>query len=43
LFLAAFRIRWMISKIVTIRDPKAIDPRESVEARPKALRFGCLG
>jgi hypothetical protein len=28
---------------VTIRDPKAIDPRESVEARPKALRFGCLG
>jgi hypothetical protein len=43
LFLAAFRIRRTISRIATIRDPNAIDPRESVEARPKALRVGCFG
>jgi hypothetical protein len=29
--------------MVTIREPNAMDPRESVEARPKAPRVGCFG
>jgi hypothetical protein len=31
------------SKRVTIKEPKAIDPRDSVDARPKAESVGCFG
>jgi hypothetical protein len=33
----------MSSRIVTISDPNAIEPRENVEARTKADKVGCLG
>ncbi len=33
----------MSSKIVTIKDPKAMDPNDSVDARPKADKVGCFG
>lgn len=33
----------MSSRIVTIKDPKAIEPSERVDARPKADSVGCLG
>jgi hypothetical protein len=33
----------MSSRIVTISDPNAIEPRESVEARIKADKVGRLG
>jgi len=33
----------MSSRIVTINEPNAIEPRESVDARPNAERVGCLG
>ena len=29
--------------MVTIREPNAIDPRERVDARPKADKVGCFG
>lgn len=43
LFLAALRIILRSSKRVTINEPNAIEPRESVEARLKAERVGCFG
>ena len=43
LFLAALRIIRMSSRMVTIKEPNAMDPRESVEARTKELSVGCLG
>jgi hypothetical protein len=33
----------MSSKIVTISEPNAMDPRDNVDARTKADRVGCLG
>jgi hypothetical protein len=39
----AFRINLRRSRIVTIKDPNAIEPRESVDARPNAERVGCFG
>lgn len=33
----------MSSRIVTIKEPKAIEPRDRVEARTNADAVGCLG
>ena len=43
LFFAAFKIMRMSSRMVTIKEPKAIEPSERVEARTKADSVGCLG
>lgn len=40
---AAWRIMRISSKIVTMSDPNAIEPRERVEAFPNADIVGCLG
>ena len=40
---ATLRMIRMISKRVTMSEPNAMDPREVVEARPKADKVGCLG
>jgi hypothetical protein len=43
LFWAALRRSRIISKMVTINEPKAIEPRERVDARPNAEMVGCFG
>jgi hypothetical protein len=43
LSLAILRISLMSSSIVTIKEPKAIDPRDRVDARTKADAVGCFG
>ena len=40
LFLATFKSIRMSSRIVTISEPKAIEPSESVDARTNAERVG---
>jgi len=42
-FLAAFRTICTISNRVTMRDPKAMNPKESVDAGPKAESVWCFG
>ena len=43
LFFAAFRIMRMSSRMVTIKEPNAIEPSESVDARTKDESVGCFG
>lgn len=43
LSLATCRMILISSKIVTMSEPKAIEPRDSVDARPKADAVGCAG
>jgi len=39
----ACMIVWSISRIATIRDPKAIDPSDREEARPNAFMVAFFG
>jgi hypothetical protein len=43
LFLARLKRSRIISRMVTIRDPKVIDPRDIVEALRNELKVGCFG
>jgi hypothetical protein len=43
LFRATLSSSLISSNSVTMSDPNAMDPSESVDARPKAERVGCLG
>lgn len=43
LFFAAFRIIRISSRMVTIKEPNAIEPSERVDARTKDESVGCFG